>query len=63
MAASTTLREFLKAAASRLPDIAEPFTELTTLAELALYSARELDETTATRAEQLASTIKKGLLP
>ncbi len=61
MAAHTTLREFLKTATPRLPTAIKPFTELTTIAEVALYSARKLDEDIATRAEQLATTIKEEL--
>jgi len=61
MAAHTTLREFLKTATPRLPTSIKPFTELTTIAEVALYSARKLDEDIATRAEQLAATIKEEL--
>ncbi|MFQ6122390.1 MAG: DUF4129 domain-containing protein [Dehalococcoidales bacterium] len=61
MAAHTTLREFLKTATTRLPTAIKPFTELTTIAEVALYSARKLDENIATRAEQLATTIKEEL--
>ena len=61
MAAPTTLREFLKIAALRLPTVSQPFTELTIIAEVALYSVHRLDEDTATRAEQLANTIKEEL--
>jgi hypothetical protein len=61
MAPHTTLREFLKAATSQLPTAIKPFTELTTIAEIALYSAHGLDEDTATRAEQLALIIKEEL--
>lgn len=61
MATHTTLREFLKTATPRLPTAIKSFAELTTIAEVALYSARRLDEDIATRAEQLAATIKKEL--
>jgi len=56
-----TLREFLSITLSRLPAAAEPFRELTTAAEVALYSAREPSGDMAARAEQLAATIKEGL--
>ncbi len=61
MAAHTTFREFLKTATPRLPTAIKPFTELTTIAEVALYSAHKLDEDIATRAEHLATTIKEEL--
>ncbi|MFQ5996059.1 MAG: hypothetical protein ACE5KP_00330, partial [Dehalococcoidales bacterium] len=61
MAAPTTLREFLKIVTPRLPTVSQPFTELTMIAEIALYSAHRLDEDIATRAEQLAATIKEEL--
>ena len=61
MAPHTTLREFLNAATSQLPTAIEPFTELTTIAEAALYSAHELDEDTAARAEALAAIVKEEL--
>ena len=61
MAAHTTFREFLKTATPRLPTAIKPFTELTTIAEVALYSAHKLDEDIATRAEQLATIIKEEL--
>ena len=61
MAAHITLREFLKTATLRLPTAIKPFTELTAIAEVTLYSARGLDEDTATRAEQLAAIIKEEL--
>ncbi len=56
-----TLREFLNAATPQLPRAIKPFTELTTIAERALYSAHRLGEDTAARAEQLAANIKKEL--
>jgi len=37
------------------------FTELTTITEIALYSAHELDEDQATLAQELAIIIKKEL--
>ncbi len=61
MTAHTTLREFLKTATPRLPTAIKPFTELTTIAEVALYSVHRPDEDIATRANQLASTIKEEL--
>lgn len=61
MAPHATLREFLKAATSQLPTAIKPFTELTTIAEITLYSAHELDEDIAARAEQLTTIIKEEL--
>ena len=61
MAPYTTLREFLKAATSHLPRAIKPFTELTTIAEIALYSAHRLDEDTAARTEQLVIVIGEEL--
>ena len=61
IAPHATLREFLNAAISQLPAAIKPFTELTTIAEIALYSAHRLDDNTATRAEQLATAIKEEL--
>ena len=61
MAAHTTLREFLKTVTPRLSTAIKPFTELTTIAEVAFYSAHKLDKDIATRAEQLAATIKEEL--
>jgi len=61
MAPHITLREFLNATISRLPAATKPFTELTTIAEIALYSAHRLDEDTAAGAEQLAAIIKEEL--
>jgi len=61
MVPHTTLREFLKAATSQLLTAIKPFTELITIAEIALYSAHGLDEDTAARAEQLVTIIKEEL--
>ncbi len=61
MAPHTTLREFLKATTPRLPGATKSFTELTTLAEIALYSAHKLDKNTAARAEQIATIIREEL--
>lgn len=61
MAPHTTLREFLKTATPRLPTAIKPFTELTTIIEIALYSAHRLDEDIANKAEQLATTVKEEL--
>lgn len=61
MAPHTTLREFLNAAVLQLPTAIKPFTELTLIAENALYSAHKLDETTAAKAEQLVAIIKEEL--
>jgi len=57
MAPHTTLREFLNTATPRLSKTIEAFTELTIMAENALYSAHEPDENTAARAERMADTI------
>jgi hypothetical protein len=61
MAPHTTFREFLNIISSQLPEAIKPFTELTIIAEIALYSAHRLDEDIAIRAEQLAVTIKEEL--
>ena len=61
VAPHTTLREFLNATAPRLPTATQPFTELTTITENALYSARRLDEDTAATAESLAAAVKEEL--
>lgn len=61
MAPHNTLREFLKTIAPRLPNIITPFTELTMMAEIALYSAHSLDEAAASRAAQLAESIEQEL--
>jgi len=61
MTAHYTFREFLKMATHRLPSVINPFTELTTITEVALYSAHRLGKNIATRAEKLAATIKKEL--
>jgi len=55
------LREFLKATTPRLPRALESFIELTTIGEIALYSAHRLDGNTAARAELLAGIIKEEL--
>jgi len=59
MTPHATLREFLKAATPLSPTASKPFTALTELAELALYSAHRLEGSVAARAEQLAVTIEK----
>jgi hypothetical protein len=61
MTAPTTLREFLKGTTPRLATAIKPFTELTTIAEGALYSSHHLDDEIATKAEQLAPIIKEEL--
>ena len=61
MVQHVTLREFLNTVSSQLPAASKPFTELTTIAETALYSTHRLDEEIATRAEQLAVAIKEEL--
>ena len=57
-----TLRQFLKIATPLPPTAIKSFSELTTIAEVALYSAHRLDENIATRAEQLAATTKEELV-
>lgn len=55
MTPPTTLSEFLEG----LPtDARRPFTELTSLAEIALYSTHKLNEDTAAKAERLAAGLK-----
>jgi len=57
----TTLREFLKTSTPRLPGAINPFTELTIMAEIALYSSHDPTPTAAVRAERIAATIKEEL--
>jgi len=57
----TTLREFLKTSTPRLPGAINPFTELTVMAETALYSSHEPTLTEVVRAEQIAAAIKEEL--
>jgi len=61
MAPQDTVREFLDMIITRLPVTIKPLVELTTVVENALYSARELDENIASRAELLADTIQQEL--
>ncbi len=61
MAPNVTLREFLGFAAPQISAAVKPFTELTAIAESALYSAHRLDEDTAGRAELLATAVQKEL--
>jgi len=56
-----TLREFLKVTTPKIATSAWPFTELTALAELALYSTRQLNAETASRAEKQASAVREEL--
>ena len=56
-----TLREFLKTTAPKIATSARSFTELTALAELALYSTRQLDAETASRAEKQANAIREEM--
>jgi len=58
-----TLREFLTSISSMPPAISKPFVELTALAEIALYFTHKVDESMASRAEQLAATIKQMQIP
>ena len=62
MALHITLREFLNAVTPKLPKATKAFTELTIIAESALYSTHKLDENTAARAERPADTIRQELL-
>jgi len=57
-----TLREFLNAAIPLMTVATKPFTELTHMAEIALYSAYEPSEDMPARARRLATTIKWELL-
>lgn len=61
MTPNITLREFLKMATLLLPKAIKQFAELTTIAEITLYADYSPREDTATRAEQLATTIKEEL--
>jgi len=54
-----TLREFLKEVMPELGDATGAFTELTVLAERALYSRGTLREDGALRAENLASKVER----
>ncbi|MFC2007084.1 DUF4129 domain-containing protein [Chloroflexota bacterium] len=59
MARHTTLREFLENVSSLPLTARNSFAELTAIAEMALYSAHIPDEKPASRAEQLAASVKK----
>ena len=61
MSPHSTLREYLKTTAPLLSTAARAFTELTTIAEVALYSAHSLGEDTASKAEQLTAIITEEL--
>ena len=61
MTAHTTLREFLTIATPRLPTAAKSFSELTSIAEVALYSTHKLEEDMASRAEKLAAATREEL--
>lgn len=61
MTPNITLREFLKTATLLLPKAIKQFAELTTIVEITLYADYIPREDTATRAEQLATTIKEEL--
>ncbi|MDD5126676.1 MAG: hypothetical protein PHR43_01025 [Dehalococcoidales bacterium] len=61
MSPPTTLQEFLGATTAIPAPASQPFTALTNLTEAALYSACELDEDAAVRAEKLASVVQKEL--
>ena len=61
MAAQVTLREFLKTTVLRIPAAAKSFSELTSLAEIVLYSAHTPEDDMTTRAENLAAAIEEAL--
>ena len=61
MAPNITMREFLKKASQLPPTATGLFTELTTIAEITLYSARSPRGDTATKAENLANNIREEL--
>jgi len=54
-----TLREFLKTVTPKITRLEKPFSELSVLAEIALYSLQQPDAEAAYRAEELAGVIKK----
>lgn len=56
-----TLREFLKTTAPKIASSLKAFEGLTVIAELALYSTRQLNAEIAAHAEQQASDIRKEL--
>jgi len=62
MEPSMTLREFVANVSVKLGGLAEPFKELTMLAEAALYAPYVLGEEEALRAESLASSLEEELL-
>ena len=57
----TTLREFLNTSASQLPKAINLFTELTVMAEIALYSSYDLTQNEADKAEQISDAIREEL--
>ena len=61
MAPNITLREFLKMTTLLAPTNTGPFAELTFLTETTLYANYNPNEEAATKAEQLATDIKKEL--
>ncbi len=61
MAPHTTLREFLRTATPLSPPAVKPFAELTTIAEVALYSTHGLNEKIAATAESLATAVREEL--
>lgn len=61
MSPHITLREYLKATTPLLATAVSAFTELTAIAEVALYSAHSLEENTAGKAEQLTAIITEEL--
>ena len=62
MAPQTTLREFHKVTTRVVPPaVAASFNELTTMAEVAMYSSHKLDWDAVARAEKLAGGIRKEL--
>jgi hypothetical protein len=61
MESSTTLREFLEISAPHLAGAVVFFAELTTMAEVALYSGRDPDAVAVARAEQIVAIVKEEL--
>ena len=56
-----TLREYLQTTSPKLKEIANPFSELTVLAEKSLYSPNAPNEADSEKAENLANTIGRTL--
>jgi hypothetical protein len=56
-----TLREYLQTTSPKLKEMADPFFELTGLAEKSLYSLNSPNEEDSEKAENLANTIRRNL--